>query len=85
MKKEKREKKNKNFQCDICQAHIKKALRNSGNGKMKSEVGRDEFGGFFGCFQAVVCVLWLWIGLDLIYASTYYSANYDRVIYLKSS
>lgn len=42
MKKEKRKKKNKNFQCDICQAHIKKALRNSENGKMKSEVGRDE-------------------------------------------
>jgi len=47
VKKEKREKKNKNFQCDICQAHIKKALRNSGNGKMKSEVGRDEVGGFW--------------------------------------
>ena len=46
MKKEKREKKNKNFQCDICQAHIKKALRNSENGKMKSEVYRDEVGGF---------------------------------------
>lgn len=78
MKKEKREKKNKNFQCDICQAHIKKALRNSGNGKMKSEDGRDEVGGFWS-FVFYGCKL------DLIYSSTYYSANYDRVIYLKSS
>lgn len=35
--------KNKNFQCDICQAHIKKVLKNSGNGKMKSEVCRRGF------------------------------------------